>query len=130
MRKWLVGPALFFLVIDSLAAAPREIVLDISPRLCVVPAGAAQCAATVHARWHASEPESLCLVILGHRDVKQCWEHYAEGMYDVELEFSADLVLQLRDPQLQQVLASETLRVIHEALQYRHRRRQPWNIFD
>ena len=67
---------------------------------------------------------------MDHREVKQCWEHYAEGSYDVDLQFSADLILQLRDPELRQVLASETLRIIHEALRYRHRRRQPWNIFD
>jgi hypothetical protein len=31
---------------------------------------------------------------------------------------------------LQHVLASEALRVIREALRYRHKRREPWNIFD
>jgi hypothetical protein len=130
MRSWLLGPALWLLVSESLTAAPQDISLEVSPRLCVVPAGTDQCATTVHAHWRASKPESLCLVILGHQDIKQCWEHYAEGVYDVELRFSADLTLQLRDPQLRQVLASETLRVIREALRYRHRRRQPWNIFD
>jgi hypothetical protein len=130
MGRWLIGPTLWLLVIDSVVAAPRDIVLDISPRLCVLPAGTDQCATAVHVHWRASKSESLCLVILDHREVKQCWEHYAEGMYDVELIFSADLILQLRDPELRQVLASETLRVIREALRYRHRRRQPWNIFD
>ena len=33
-------------------------------------------------------------------------------------------------PGLQQILASEVLRVIKEAILYRHKRRQPWNIFD
>jgi len=40
------------------------------------------------------------------------------------------VVFQLRDVSLEHVLASEALRVIREAIQYRHRRRQPWNIFD
>jgi hypothetical protein len=41
-----------------------------------------------------------------------------------------DLTFQLRDPALQNILASEVLRVIREALHYRHRRRDPWNIFE
>jgi len=130
MTRWLLGSALWLLVMDSLAAAPQDIALEISPRLCVVPAGTNDCDTTVHAHWRASKPESLCLLILGHREVKQCWEHYAEGLYDVELRFSTDLILQLRDPQLQQILASETLRVIREALRFRQQRRRPWNIFD
>jgi hypothetical protein len=36
----------------------------------------------------------------------------------------------LRDLELRNVLASEALRVIREAIRYRHKRRQPWNIFD
>jgi len=46
------------------------------------------------------------------------------------LTFTEDLTFQLRDVSLEHVLASEVLRVIREALRYRHKRRQPWNIFD
>jgi hypothetical protein len=63
-------------------------------------------------------------------DIKRCWENYAEGTYSIELVFADDLVFQLKDIQLQHVLASEALRVIREAMRYRHKRRQPWNIFD
>ena len=31
---------------------------------------------------------------------------------------------------MRQTLASEVLRVIREALHYRHKRRDPWNLFD
>ena len=81
-------------------------------------------------RARASHEESLCLVILARPEVKHCWEHYAAGNYTIELTFTEDLVFQLRDVSLEQVLASEALRVIREAIQYRHKRRQPWNIFD
>jgi len=48
----------------------------------------------------------------------------------VEIVFSDDLVVQLRDAELDRVLASQAISVIRQALQLRHRRRPPWNIFD
>jgi len=84
----------------------------------------------VQATWKAAGDESLCLVIVARPDVKRCWEHYSAGTYSIQLVFSEDLVFQLRNSDLQQVLASEALRVIREAIRYRRRRRDPWNIFD
>lgn len=104
--------------------------LEIAPRLCTLAAGDKQCNVVVHASWSAPQDESLCLVLLGRPEIKRCWEDYASGTYTVQLEFSQDLTFQLRDPSLQNILASEVLRVLREALQYRHRRRQPWNVFD
>ena len=104
--------------------------LEISPRLCTLAARDKQCDVVVHASWSAPQDESLCLVLLGRPEIKRCWEDYASGTYSVQLEFAQDLTFQLRDPSLQNILASEVLRVLREALQYRHRRRQPWNIFD
>jgi hypothetical protein len=69
-------------------------------------------------------------VILARPEIKHCWEHYAAGKYEIELTFTEDLIFQLRDVSLEHVLASEALRVIREAIRYRHKRRQPWNIFD
>ena len=69
-------------------------------------------------------------MIVGRPEIKQCWENYSEGVATIELVFADDLVFQLKDLDLQQVLASEALRVIREAIQYRHKRRQPWNVFD
>ena len=63
-------------------------------------------------------------------EVKRCWENYSQGTYSIELTFADDLTFQLKDPQLQQVLSSEVLRVIREAIRYRHRRREPWNVFE
>jgi hypothetical protein len=108
----------------------KGIQLEISPRLCTLAAGDEQCDVLVHASWTAPQEESLCLVLLGRPEIKRCWEDYASGRYSLQLEFTQDLTFQLRDPSLQNILASEVLRVLREALQYRHRRRQPWNIFD
>lgn len=104
--------------------------LELSPRVCTLSAHDEHCDTVVRARWSAPQEESLCLVIVDRPEVKQCWEHYEAGAYTVELVFAQDLTFQLRDPALQQVLASEVLRVIREAILYRHKRRQPWNIFD
>jgi Protein of unknown function (DUF3019) len=107
-----------------------NIKLQISPRICTLTERDKQCQTPVHAQWRSSHDESLCLVIVSRPDVKHCWEHYAEGTYTIELTFVDDLTFQLRDVSLEHVLASEVLRVIREAIRYRHRRRQPWNIFD
>lgn len=103
--------------------------LELSPRVCTLAARETQCSITVHAKWHSAREESLCLVILGRTDVKRCWEHYSEGTYNIELVFSDDLLFELKDSRLETVLASEALRIIREAIRYRHRRKDPWNIF-
>jgi hypothetical protein len=108
----------------------EDIHLEISPRICTLTGSDKQCSIPVHAQWRSKHDESLCLVILEHREIQRCWEHYSAGTYTVDLVFSQDVVFQLRDVSLEHVLASEALRVIREAIQYRHRRRQPWNIFD
>lgn len=104
--------------------------LELSPRVCSLSSHDEQCDTVVRAKWSAPHEESLCLVIVDRPEVKQCWEHYEAGAYTLELVFAQDLTFQLRDPALQQILASEVLRVIKEAILYRHKRRQPWNIFD
>jgi hypothetical protein len=107
-----------------------DIRLELSPRICTLTTNDTQCDTLVRATWRAPSDESLCLVIVGRPEVKRCWEKYSEGNYSIELVFSTDLVFQLKDLDLKQVLASEVLRVIHEAIRYRHKRREPWNIFD
>ena len=116
------------------AAAPTpgagdNIRLELSPRICTLASNDKQCKTEVHAQWSAPHEESLCLVIVDRPDVKRCWEHYSQGTYSIELTFVDDVTFQLRDADMQSVLASEVLRVIREALHYRHRRREPWNIF-
>jgi DUF3019 family protein len=108
----------------------EDIHLEISPRICTLTGNDKQCSTPVHAQWRSNHDESLCLVILEHKEIQRCWEHYSAGTYTVDLVFTQDVVFQLRDVSLEHVLASEVLRVIREAIQYRHRRRQPWNIFD
>jgi Protein of unknown function (DUF3019) len=116
------------------SAAPSDkrgdIRLELSPRICTLALNDTQCDTVVHATWRAPSNESLCLVIVGRPEVKRCWEQYSEGSYSIALIFSADLVFQLKDLDLQQVLAAEVLRVIREAIRYRHKRREPWNVFD
>ena len=131
---------LLSLVPGARAAAPAAAVptmanddgihLELSPRICTLASHDKQCQTEVHAQWSAPREESLCLVIVDRPEVKHCWEHYSQGTYSIDLTFVDDLTFQLRDPALQNILASEVLRVIREALHYRHRRREPWNIFE
>jgi hypothetical protein len=117
---------------DAALDTPVEsaIHLQISPRICTLTGSDKQCETPVRAQWRSSHEESLCLVIVTRPDVKRCWEHYAAGTYTIDLTFTEDLVFQLRNLSLDHVLASEALRVIREAIRYRHKRRQPWNVFD
>jgi hypothetical protein len=130
----------FFLAAFIIAAAPNsnaatdpatdDIRLELSPRICSLSGGEKQCETRINATWQAARKESLCLVILDRPEVKRCWEDYSQGTYSIHLVFSEDVVFQLKDPDLQHVLVSEALRVIREAILYRHKRRAPWNIFD
>jgi hypothetical protein len=114
----------------ALSATDSDIRLELSPRICTLAATDKQCETRVSAKWQSTREESLCLVILDRPEVKRCWENYSEGTYSIQLVFAEDLVFQLRDVDLRNVLASQALRVIREAIRYRHKRRQPWNIFD
>jgi hypothetical protein len=104
------------------------ITLQLSPRICTLSAHDENCDTTVTAQWHAPRDESLCLLIVGQPQIKHCWENHSEGVYTVRLVFNRDLLVELRDPELQQVLASEAIAVIKEALRLRRKRRQPWDI--
>jgi hypothetical protein len=102
--------------------------LELSPRVCTLSADAENCETSVTAQWRAPKNESLCLLIVGQPQVKQCWEDHAEGVYTVRLLFNRDLLVELRNLDLSKVLASETIAVIKEALRLRRKRRQPWDI--
>jgi Protein of unknown function (DUF3019) len=106
--------------------APVE--LKLRPRVCTLSGEDATCNTTVHAQWRSSRNESLCLLIVDRPHVRQCWENHKEGVYSVEVSFSEDLVVELRDAEADRVLASQAVAVIRQALQLRHRRRAPWNI--
>jgi hypothetical protein len=113
---------------SAAAAADERIKLELSPRICTLSAGDENCDTVVTAQWRASQDESLCLLIVGQPQIRQCWEGHAEGTYTVRLVFNEDLLVELRDLQLQNVLASEAIAVIKEALRLRRKRRQPWDI--
>lgn len=110
------------------ASRPR-IELKLRPRVCTLSEEDTACNTTVHAQWRSSRNESLCLLIVDRPQVRQCWEDHKEGVYSIEVSFSEDLVVELRDAELDRVLASQAVAVIRQALQLRHRRRAPWNIF-
>ena len=110
------------------AAQEQQLRLELQPRICTLAADDPYCDTTVRAQWKSPHDESLCLVIVGRPEVRRCWENFSSGLYQVELTFNEDLVVELRDPQLQRVLVSEAITVIREALRLRRKRRQPWNI--
>jgi len=110
------------------SANSAAITLNLTPRICTLSAEDENCDTVVTAKWRAPKDESLCLLIVGQPQVRQCWENHSEGVYTVRLLFNQDLLVELRDLELQEVLTSETIAVIKEALRLRRKRRQPWDI--
>jgi len=110
------------------AAEVPSIQLEVKPRICTLQADEEECETTVRAQWRAPHDESLCLTIVDRPDIKRCWESFSSGEYRVELSFAKDLIVELRDPQLEKVLAAQAVTVIREALLLRRKRRQPWNV--
>lgn len=108
---------------------PRPAIeLRLRPRVCTLSDNDAACNTTVRAQWRSTQNESLCLVIVDQPNIRRCWEDHTEGVYSVEVSFSQDLIVQLRDTELDRVLASQGIAVIRKALQFRRKRRQPWSI--
>jgi hypothetical protein len=110
-------------------ASRPSVELKVRPRVCTLAGDDATCNTTVHAEWRSPRNESLCLLIVDRPEVRQCWEDHKQGVYSVEVSFSEDLVVELRDAELDRVLASQAVAVIRQALLLRHKRRPPWNIF-
>ena len=102
--------------------------LELSPRVCTLATNDESCDTVVTAQWRAPKDESLCLLIVDQPQIKQCWENHSEGVYSVRLVFTQDLLVELRDLQLQKVLVSKAIAVIREAIRLRRKRRQPWDI--
>jgi hypothetical protein len=131
-RRWFgacaMAVASLLAAVPVLGAETNRISLDLNPRVCTMSRDAEECEALVRAHWRSDRNESLCLVIIGRPDVKRCWEDFAEGRYSIELSFAQDLTVQLRDPTLEKVLASEVIAIIRQAIQLRRKRKQPWNI--
>jgi hypothetical protein len=137
-QRILLAAGLALCALASRAAAPANpatadaatLQLEVRPRICTLSARDDQCDTLIEAQWRSPRDESLCLVIVGRPEIKRCWESFSAGVYTVQLAFSDDLVVELRDSELQGVLASAAITVIREAQQLRRKRRQPWNIFN
>jgi hypothetical protein len=114
--------------VSAAAKNANDIELELSPRVCTLSAEDEHCDVVVTAQWRAPRDESLCLLIVGQPQVTRCWENHAQGVYTVRMVFNQDLLVELRDLQLQKLLASEAIAVIREALRLRRKRRQPWDI--
>src|ERR1700752_1374093 len=111
-------------------ATRPPIELNLRPRVCTLSGDDGTCSTTVHAQWRSRPNDSLCLFVVDRPHIRHCWENHAEGVYSVEVSFSEDLVVQLRDAERDNVLASQAIAVISQALLLRHKRRPPWSIFN
>lgn len=125
----MLAATLMIAELDAAAGAVAPgVQFDVHPRVCTLSIDMESCSTVLHAHWRSPHDQSLCLIVVGQPQIKRCWENYSEGSYMAELEFKEDLTVELRDLELDAVLAAKTIPVIKETQQYRHRRRDPWNI--
>lgn len=103
--------------------------MSLKPQVCTLTKNEEFCDALVEIQWQSQQVENLCLEILEFPEIDRCWETVTEGTHKLELRFDTDLEVQLRDSDSNETLASRTLKIIREAIRYRRKRRQPWNIF-
>jgi hypothetical protein len=106
-----------------------RIQLQLKPQFCTLAKNESYCDAAIEIKWSSESVENLCLEILQFPEIERCWENAVEGSHQIELVFDTDLEVQLNDPQSQEIVASRTLKIVREAIQYRRKRLQPWNIF-
>jgi hypothetical protein len=124
-----VALACFVNLLRAAPAASDPLALELTPRVCTLSADDKECAARIQASWHSPHPVSICLVVVDRPDAGRCWDEVSEGAYALELRATGDVTFELRD-RGHLLLASSTLRVVREARRYRHKRREPWNVFD
>jgi Protein of unknown function (DUF3019) len=89
-----------------------------------------QCKTKVRAAWRSGHQISVCLMVVDRPDLRHCWEHASEGSVSVELLAAEDVTFRLEDADRPQVLLSDVMHVVRESVRYRHRRRQPWSLFE
>lgn len=103
--------------------------MDIKPRLCTLGEGDTHCRTPVHVVWNAEQEQNACVDFQLFPEVTQCWQDSRSGEVHVELEFDEDLIVSLRDRDSNNILLERTITLVREAVRYRRKRRQPWNIF-
>lgn len=122
---WLLSP------FDARSDNPADPVqLELSPRICTMAADDKECRTQVRAVWHAGHAISVCLIVVDRPALKHCWEHVSEGSISLDVLASQDVAFRLEDAERRQVLFSDVMHVVRESVRYRHRRRQPWSLFE
>ena len=104
--------------------------LELSPRICTMAADDKECRTQVRAAWRSGHSVSVCLIVVDRPDLKHCWQHARDGSMSMEVLAAEDVTFRLEDADRSQLLLSDILRVVRESVRYRHRRRQPWSLFE
>jgi hypothetical protein len=112
------------------AIAEEPLELASVPRVCTLSADDQLCRAKVVLSWHSPRRVAVCLGIADRPEPYRCWQDASQGSYELELEAAGDVTFVLTEVEPRTVRASVVLRVVRETKRYRHRRREPWNVFD
>jgi hypothetical protein len=121
----------FYAVPHGVRSQPAETPqFELTPRVCTLAGTDTECKIQVRASWRAAHEESLCLIVPDRPQVRRCWDRVSQGDYTVDLTLAGDVTFELEDALLTRVLASQVVHVVRDTNRYRHRRREPWNIFE
>jgi DUF3019 family protein len=110
------------------AIAEEPLELESVPRVCTLSADDEQCRTRVVLSWHSPRRISVCLGRADQPEPYRCWQESSQGSYELELAAAGDVRFVLTEGE--RVRAAVVLRVVREAKRQRHKRREPWNVFD
>jgi hypothetical protein len=129
-RGALLVAAVFFSAagFPALARELPTIEFSVKPRLCVLTDGEEMCYDELVIHWQAKEQMHLCLFRSDFDKPLTCWVDAIEGTHKFALSTAENVTFYLRSPE-HAVEVSEAFEVIHDNIQYRRARRNPWSFF-
>ncbi len=107
----------------------QAIELWIKPSLCIISKEDELCMDQITINWQANHLQSLCLFQSGTEQPLFCWNDEDNGLFLQEVNTKTNLTFQLRQQGDNSLLASQVFQVLKEYIEYRRRRRNPWNFF-
>ena len=124
----LTASPLLILSTSTVAEIP-SIELNLKPKVCVLSSEETSCYDELHIAWQSEQAISLCLFQKDQEQPLACWQNATYGSHSMALNTGTSLNFLLREIEKNQLLASQTFEVIHDAKQYRRARRNAWAFF-
>jgi hypothetical protein len=114
---------------QSAIADIPSIELNLKPKVCVLSSEETSCYDELNIAWQSEQALNLCLYQKNQEQPLACWQNATYGSHSMALNTGVSLNFLLREIEKNQLLASETFEVIHDAKEFRRARRNAWAFF-